>query len=148
MRRLVLCLSVLVVFGVSAGVVLAHTAEQRAALKGDNVAPGPGDPDGSGRARIKSASEAETVCYKVIFKGIRRATGAHIHQGSRGVPGETYLRLFTSSRGKRSPVEGCKHGVPEETIEAMHDSPRAYYVDVHTKAYPEGALRGQLRNTE
>lgn len=147
-RAAMIVASALIGIGVAAGVVLAHTAEQRASLSGDAVAPGPGDPDGSGRATIRSAPDEGILCYKVFFKGIGKAIGAHIHEAPKGVAGPKHLRLFTSKKGKNSPAEGCHKSVPVETIEAMHDNADGYYVDVHTKAYPDGALRGQLRNTK
>jgi hypothetical protein len=146
-KKLVVSIVVAMTMVAMTGIVLAHTAEQRASLSGDSVAPGPGDPDGTGRAVIRSAPDEGILCYKIFFKGIGRAKGAEIHQGPRGVAGPTHMRLFTSKKGKRSPAEGCKSGVSVETIEAMHDDPGNYYVDVHTKGYPDGAVRGQLRNT-
>jgi hypothetical protein len=125
------------------GVALAHVAEHRAGLDGSKVVPGPGDPDGSGTARIKSASEAETVCYKIRFKNIGKATYGHIHLGASGESGDKVVKLFASKKGKSSPVEGCRHGVPPATIERFHDN--ASYVDIHTERFPDGALRGQLR---
>ncbi|HYI46234.1 MAG TPA: CHRD domain-containing protein [Actinomycetota bacterium] len=146
-KKLIVTFFVAISLGATTSIVLAHTAEQRASLSGDSVAPGPGDPEGTGRAVIRSAPDEGILCYKVYFKGIGRARGAHVHQGPRGVAGPTHMRLFTSKKGKRSPVEGCHSGVGVETIEAMHDDPSNYYVDVHTRAYPDGAVRGQLRNT-
>ena len=131
-----------------AGTALAHVGEQRARLSGDNVVPGPGDPDGGGRAVIKAASEAETVCYKIRYSGIGKPTSGHIHVGAAGESGEKLVKLFASPRGKRSPIEGCRHNVPSATIEQMHDNPRGHYVDLHNERYPNGALRGQLRNVE
>ena len=125
------------------GVALAHVAEHRAGLDGSKVVPGPGDTDGSGRARIRSAPEAEAVCYRITFSGIGKATYAHIHLGAAGEQGQKVVKLFASAKGKSSPVEGCRRGVAPATIERFHDNPS--YLDVHTERHPDGALRGQLR---
>ena len=144
MRKLVvaICFFPLLV----AGVALAHVAEHRAGLSGSKVVPGPGDPDASGRARIKSASQAETVCYRITFKGMPRPTAGHLHLGGPDETGEKIVKLFASKKGKRSPIEGCRHEVPASVIEQFHDNPT--YVDLHNDRYPDGAVRGQLRFVE
>lgn len=141
MKKLIVASSVILLS--LGGIALAHVAEHRAALSGSKVVPGPGDPDGSGRARIKSASEAETVCYKIFYKGIRKPTSGHLHLGASGESGEKIVKLFASKRGKASPIEGCRHGVSPAAIERFHDNPA--YIDLHNARYPDGALRGRLR---
>lgn len=143
LRILAVACGLALLFG---GIAAAHVAEQRAGLSGAKVVPGPGDPDASGRARIKSASEAETVCYKIFFKGMPKPTSGHIHLGGREESGEKLVKLFASKRGKRSPIEGCRHAVPASVIERFHDN--ASYVDLHNDRYPDGAIRGQLRTVE
>jgi hypothetical protein len=147
-RAAVIVATTLLGLGVTGGVVLAHTAEQRASLSASSVSPGPGDPDGSGRATIRSAPSEGIVCYKLFFKGIGKATAAHVHKAPKGQAGPTHMKLFTSKKGKSAPAEGCHTGIPVDVIEAMHNNPDEYYVDLHTKAYPDGALRGQLRNSK
>ena len=131
-----------------AGTVWAHTSSQRARLTGANVVPGPGDEDGSGRALIKAAPEAETVCYKIYFSGIGRAKSAHIHEAPKGETGPKKFPLFSSEKGRRSPVEGCRHNLDPAEIEEMHQAPARHYVDIHTGGHPDGAVRGQLRPAE
>lgn len=128
------------------GIALAHVAEHRTGLSGENVIPGPGDQDASGRVRIRSASEAETVCYKIFFKGMRKPTSGHIHLGGKDEEGEKVVKLFASKNGKSSPIEGCRHKLPGAVIEQFHDNPS--YVDLHNGPHPEGAVRGQLREVE
>ena len=125
------------------GIALAHVAEHRAGLRGDKVVPGPGDPDAAGRARIRSAPDAQSVCYRITFNSMAKPTSGHIHAGASGEQGEKVVKLFSSQRGKSSPIEGCRHGVTAATIERFHDNPS--YVDLHNERYPDGAVRGQLR---
>jgi len=40
-------------------------------------------------------------------------------------------------------AKGCT-SAPKKTIEAIESNPNAYYVNVHTAKYPNGAIRGQL----
>ena len=139
--------ALLVMCAVAAGsaLALAHTGEHVARMNGDKEVPGPGDPNGRGRAVIKSASEAETVCYKITFKGIRPATAAHIHEGTRTESGDVVVKLFEFDKPKRGPIDRCKHNVSGTLIEEIHDNPSGYYVNVHNRQFPDGAIRGQLK---
>ncbi len=145
-RTLAVITAVLLAFSYELPLAFAHVVEQRARLRGENVVPGPGDANGAGRAIIKSEDEINTICYKIRFRKIRRAMSGHIHQAPKGEEGEVVVKLFASKRGKRSPVEGCRMDIPTETITDMQENPNQYYVQLHTKRYPDGALRGQLRN--
>lgn len=143
----IIFLSVIVLSsGLLTGLSQAHTSEQLAKLSGPQVVPGPGSPNGDGYASIKSASEINTVCYKIRFKRIERAASAHIHQGKRGESGPVVVDLFEDGEGRRSPQEGCNMDVLPGTIEAIQSNPYNYYVDIHTREFPDGAIRGQLRN--
>lgn len=125
----------------------AHVSSQVGDLSGDNVIPkGSGAPKGKGRVEIRSASEISTVCYKLAFLGIGKATSAHIHEGTKGEVGPVAVQLFESNQGVSSPQDGCVRPVSAGLIEAMQTHPQSYYVDVHTAKNSEGAIRGQLRN--
>lgn len=126
----------------------AHTSEQFVMLKDTKGLPGGGDRNGKGRATLKTASEISTICYDISFKRIGRVTAAHIHDGRKGEGGPKAVTLFNSKRGRSSAARGCKKNVSPAAIEAIQSHPKAYYLDVHTKGHPKGALRGQLSNVE
>jgi len=126
-----------------AGVAYAHVVKQRARLTGEKVAPDDGDPNGVGRATLRSADEAGRICFKIRYRRIKRATGGHIHEGQAGAAGPIVVTLF--AKRKASPVEGCR-GVDESLIQEIQDNPQNYYVQLHNRPYPGGALRGQIRN--
>ena len=48
-------------------------------LKGANEVPGPGDPDGKGKAWIRLDSKRDRICFKVSAKGVKPLTAGHIH---------------------------------------------------------------------
>lgn len=112
-----------------------------AQLSGANEAPGPGDPDGFGFARIVVNPLAGSVCWRISVAGIDPPTAAHIHAGTRGVAGPVVVPLI--------PVDGdglwngCGT-VDPALATAIAENPEAYYVNVHTAVYPPGAVRGQL----
>jgi hypothetical protein len=143
-RRLRLVSAGVVLVLATAGIAYAHVVEQKARLRGDRVAPDEGDPNGIGRANLKSADEAGRICFRIRYRRIKRATGGHIHEGGAGESGPIVVTLF--GRRKASPVEGCRT-VNGSLIQDIQDNPQNYYVQLHNRPYPDGALRGQIRNT-
>ncbi len=80
---LVIALSLLA-FGIF---VTAQEQEPRgnslaATLTGGAEVPGPGDPDGSGTAKLTLNPEKGEVCFELAVSNIQLATGAHIHEAS------------------------------------------------------------------
>ena len=124
----------------------AHVSEQLASLSAKKVEPEPGPDGGRGNVKIRSASEIETVCYQLRFREIGKGTAAHIHEGEAGDVGEVVVTLFDSQQERSSPQDGCVSPVSAGLIEAMQTHPQSYYVDVHTSEFPDGAIRGQMRN--
>lgn len=112
-----------------------------AQLLGASEVPGPGDPDGFGFARIVINPQFGSVCWRMSVAGIDAPTAAHIHAGAFGSAGPVVVPLM--------PVDpsglwnGCA-AVDPATATAIAENPGGYYVNVHTGAYPAGALRGQL----
>ena len=113
----------------------------RTGLNGDREVPGPGDPNGSGRVRLVVDSEAGSICYRVTFTRIGRANAAHIHRGRKGEAGDVVVTLWATSEG--SPAQGCVDVRPG-LADRIQSHPRRYYVNLHTREYPDGAIRGNL----
>lgn len=110
-------------------------------LTGAAEAPGPGDPDGSGTARITLNAGQGKVCFALAVEGIAPATAAHIHVAPAGEPGPVVVGLEPPRDGESS---GCVEDVDRELIKAILQDPAGYYVNVHNADFPGGALRGQL----
>jgi len=109
-------------------------------LTGAAERPGPGDPDGSGTAKIWLNRGQGEVCWELTVSGIATATAAHIHVAPAGVPGPIVVPLSPPASGSSS---GCAIA-DRDLIKAIIQNPEQYYVNVHNAEYPAGALRGQL----
>jgi hypothetical protein len=105
--------------------------------------PGPGDPNGHGNAMIKVYKTK--VCYKISVMGIKPATEAHIHKGAKGQTGPVVVPTDQTSFNLPRPTSSGCEPIPSSLSTAIRQNPSNYYVNVHNKPYPEGAIRGQLR---
>jgi hypothetical protein len=112
-----------------------------ATLTGYQAVPGPGDLDGTGTAQVRLDPHSMQVCWQLAARGIDPATAAHIHRGEAGSVGPPVVAL-TPPLPERS--EGC---APADAplLAEMRARPHAFYVNVHNAAFPQSAIRGQLR---
>jgi hypothetical protein len=109
-------------------------------LSGAAEVPGPGDADGSGTASVTVNAGRSQVCYALNVTRIDPATMAHVHKAATGVAGPVVVALQAPATGSS---KGCAT-VTRELALAILKSPADYYVNVHTAAFPSGAIRGQL----
>jgi hypothetical protein len=109
-------------------------------MTGKEEAPGPGDPDGFGKALFRLDVEKSEVCWILKVVNIAPATAAHIHLAPAGSPGPVVVPLSPPTDGKST---GCAT-VDKAIVMAIAENPGAYYVNVHNADYPAGAVRGQL----
>ena len=105
--------------------------------------PGPGDPDGHGNAMVKVYKAK--VCYTLSVRGIKPATMAHIHKGAKGQTGPIVVPTDQSSFNLPRPTSSGCEAIPSSLSMKLRQNPSNYYVNVHNKPYPDGAIRGQLR---
>src|SRR5437867_2361456 len=79
----------------------AQGPELVARMNGANEVPGPGDPDGYGRAWLYE--ENGQGCYTISWRDIGAPHAAHIHRGVRGEAGPIVATLFnTEQTGRRA----------------------------------------------
>ncbi|MGH2540515.1 MAG: CHRD domain-containing protein [Actinomycetota bacterium] len=119
-------------------------------MDGDQEVPGPGDANGTGTANLNLDVATERVCFDLDWQRIGRPFAAHIHKGRPGVAGPIRVTLFAASRplpGTIRAVSGCVRHVDPGLIQKIIDNPQRYYVNVHNKTYPAGAIRGDLVGT-
>jgi hypothetical protein len=112
------------------------------ALTGAAERPGPGDPDGSGTARLSVNPGQAEVCYTLTVENVGLpATGAHIHVGDVESPGPVVVALAPPDATGTS--SGCVTA-DRDLLRSILTDPDSFYVNVHTSAFPAGAVRGQL----
>lgn len=111
-----------------------------ASLTGAAEVPGPGDPDASGSATITVDPAKGQVCYELTVSGLTDVTAAHIHEGAEGKAGPPVVVLEAPTDGS---AKGCRDA-GKEVLAGLMEHPTDYYVNVHDKAHPDGAIRGQL----
>ena len=121
-----------------------------ASLDGANEVPGPGDPDGRGRAFVRLAGDK--ACFVLEWSKITAPTAAHIHSGRAGVAGPVVVLFFQPGTNAASlpdtldSVAGCVD-VDPAVARKIAASPRDYYVNIHTADFAPGAIRGQLHRS-
>lgn len=131
-------------FGLAALSVALPAAAQPAGqlsaqLSGAAERPGPGDPDGAGRATF--TFNAGQVCYEVAVDRIAPATMAHIHKGAAAASGPPVVTL--QAPGPDGKAKGCATA-DAAVLNDIQQTPGAYYLNVHNGEFPAGAVRGQL----
>jgi hypothetical protein len=124
---------------------LAGGTDLKANLTGEQETPtGSGAPNGEGVAKINLKPKRNEVCWKLRFSGIAgKATSSAIFLGSKGEDGPTKVLFFDTKQ--TSPVSGCTENIAKSKIRKIKQHPRRYHVNVESKKYPDGAIRGQLR---
>ena len=122
----------------------AGDAQLVAYMNGANERPGPGDPDGIGRAVITINDAANTLCVAMQFTGITLpATGFHIHFAPTTAPGPIVVP-FANPAGNQ--FSQCVTVADEQLLDNIAANPGQYYINIHTlPLYGPGALRGQLQ---
>jgi CHRD domain len=142
MRTLMLS-TIVVVLALLTGAHMAAAQEMgkaMAKLTGAAEVPGPGDPKGTGTAQVTLNPNTGEVCYELSVENIQEVTAAHIHQGALGKEGPVTVSLDAPKTGT---AKGCK-SADAALIKAIMQDPTGYYVNVHSTAFPKGAVRGQL----
>ena len=98
-----------------------------------------GDVDGSGFARLDFTDDE--LCYYLQVDNVEPATMAHIHEGPVGVNGPI---VFTFDPPDEDGISLNCGTIDPSLSAAILADPQRYYVNVHSQAYPSGAVRGQL----
>lgn len=118
-----------------------------ASLAASNEVGQPGDVSPSGVGATGSVAltlnqgQGE-ICFDFELVGLTEpATRAHIHRGAVGANGPIVVHFYEGV-GNSSNV-GCVP-VDEALVKEIRKNPAGFYVNVHNKTAPAGAVRGQL----
>jgi hypothetical protein len=118
---------------------LAATKTLTTSLKGGSAETPKGDPNGKGTAKVTLNTSTGRVCFRLTWSGIGNPVAAHIHKGKKGTAGPVVVPFFGGTAKHTGCVKASK-----SLVAKIAKTPAAYYVNVHTQAYPGGAIRGQL----
>jgi hypothetical protein len=100
------------------------------------------EPDATGTAVVRIRRDAGKVCYRLHVGNVTLPTVAtHIHRGAAGVSGPVVIP-FTAP-GADGNSSGCSDAATS-LIDEIIATPAGFYVNVHTKEHPGGAIRAQL----
>ena len=103
--------------------------------------PGDGEPNGSGTADITIDPDTGEVCWDLSVDGIGDVTASHIHVGAEGESGDVVVPLDVD--GFSGTSSDCVDA-SDADLDAIIANPAGYYVNIHTEAFPAGAIRGQM----
>ena len=137
--RVVAALVVMLGIAVPAGLAAVGSFHSTvsAKLAGKSEVPN-GSPKGSGTAVVKFNRKTSQACWTLKVAGLDKTLSAHVHKAPPGKNGPVVIPL-----GARFATKGCVT-IPMKTLNAVASNPGGYYVNVHTRAFPGGAIRGQL----
>jgi hypothetical protein len=135
-----LALAAAIAVTLSAGAAAAQEVVLMAMLDGAHEKPTAGDPKGTGMAMLKLDPSSGKICYELTAKDLTDIKMAHIHKAPPGAGGPVAVPLKAPASGT---VNDCTTADPA-VAKDIAANPGDYYVNVHTGAFPAGAIRGQL----
>ena len=122
----------------------ADDARLYAVMTGADERPGPGDPDGIGRAYITINDAANQLCLSLQFVNVTLpTTGLHIHVAPPTSPGPIVVPFANPTTNQFSQ---CVTVENEALLDNIAANPQQYYINLHTQPnFAPGAIRGQLQ---
>jgi hypothetical protein len=109
-----------------------------------------GDTDGSGGAEFELIPEVGQICYEIEVQGIAEPTepgpgvgSAHIHFVATGGIAVDLDAEFEPKGDEEFKATGCVD-VDQTLLADIIEHPEDYYVNVHNREFPGGALAGVL----
>ena len=102
------------------------------------------------RSSAGAITSGEVIFYfNYSFPAAVTINGLHVHQGAKGTNGAVVVSSgvvsIVDADGKGN-VTTVVTGTAPATLQAILDNPRGYYVNLHTSANANGALREQMHN--
>ena len=106
------------------------------------------DMDGTGTAHVTVNVGQGRVCWDLRdLSNLDAITASHIHQAPSTAAGPIRISFFHF--GQPVALQGCTEGSAQfpfdkDRLQDVVQNPQNYYVNIHTTAFPPGAIRGQL----
>ncbi len=100
---------------------------------------GGGDPKAVGGFKVEMDPETNDFCYSLWADKGFKPSMAHVHSGAAGSDGPPLTTLDIT--GKAS--DACI-AIDKAKLQPIADNPALFYVNIHSAAFPKGAMRGQL----
>lgn len=132
----------------SADGTVAEATELSATLTGDQVAPIPVTTTASESATVTVNSAQTEIVVALTVSNITGVLAVHIHEGARGVPGGVIFDLGGAGMTTLTVDDFSASG----TVTTFAGAVKAIlngntYINVHTTAYNEGEIRGQIESS-
>ena len=108
-----------------------------ATLSGAGETPKVGTP-ATGRIAITLDQTSGKICWTLTASGVNAAVSTDIHLAPKGKIGRSVVPL-----GAKYTRKGCVIS-PIKIVKGIISNPAAYYVNIHTKKFPEGLIAGRL----
>jgi hypothetical protein len=97
---------------------------------------------GKGTAHITYNPRTHVVTWDVTYSGLSSpATMAHFHRGAEGKNGPVVVWLTRPGQPAPNPIKGSRRLTPAQAQQFLAGD---WYVNIHTKNHPAGAIRGQV----
>lgn len=123
--------------------VQAVSKTHHATLTGAEVVTSRGDPDGYARAQLSISDELNQICYDVgDIRNLAPITSLTINRARRGQVGPAVLRVERANEGV---WKNCVNRA-EWLEQSLEYAPGAYYIQISTTEFPNGAIRGQFHD--
>jgi hypothetical protein len=108
-------------------------------LKGANETTG-GDADAIGAAIFSLDTATGEICYLFAHIKLDAVVAAHIHRGAAATNGPIVVPFAAPTEHI---TKACTTAAPALAAE-IAANPSGFYANIHTTAFPAGAIRGQL----
>jgi hypothetical protein len=112
------------------------------ALSGSQEVPAV-DSAGKGTADVTYDPATRLVTWSITYADLGSAvTMAHFHRGAPGQNGPVVIWLTKRGAAVQSPIKGSATLTAEQAQQFLAGD---WYINVHTKNHPAGAIRGEVR---
>jgi hypothetical protein len=151
MRRILPLIAVTAALGLPAIALSAKTQRFHATMNGNQEVP-KGNSKATGTARFTLSSDGKKLTFALTAKGLTgQPVAAHIHLGKPHTAGPILITL--ESKPFKLPAHGtvtAKQFTKAGKVNSFAAAIRAMragltYVNIHTKKYPGGEVRGQVK---